>query len=1403
MSVSRPIKKIKLVKSLCKHIGDLKQAAAFTEKFKEMSASYSEPLAHLLKIVEEISTEVGQATGDSSAKKVAITPSEKLILQIKSLIDSIQTISKNLNSPDKGKEEKIVVSIISCLNQIPAVLDAFNNLDLATKIKKSLPQSIQHMKKGLEQVVSGMFSNLVLKEEKFKTSVYALLRESNEQTSIEEFKQLDGMQQNIQLLVLQDLNSAVREFMLFVDKIGIQSKILEGYFTTKPLLVLQGYQLEIITDEFKDNEAKDGVVYVKRDGESNLVYIIRKTSEDVQTETIENVIAEVKKEEKKEEKRNIDSKYDSALIKVKPVTPLTLEQVTPHFSDILQHAQSKNYIKLNTIQSLCKRISEAYESRMKIAKSEYKTTDINECYPYNESITKQRNDLISITTQYYKDAKEKVKQEAICEVKKLIELLKESKKLSDASNAIIDHWKNNKWNTQKACDAFKDIISVLKRNNEEKKALKEIADILKIVHDANLAEQGIETQSIKDIDQVNERTEKIVSPPSSLPSFTIKVENVTEVDVKKEISKSKSKAESKSDKKVENKWSTFSLLEKSANLLKDKFRNTQGILALYALDNNEKKDAEKIKDEKEIKDENKKNEQVDESIFIKIIKNTTKARAELKSVMDEKVYQFFFEKREVEGKVIEDRPNHWIRHLADAIDGLHGGVALFQEAFNVKEEKKAERKEEKRVRLEAKNVNNEVNKTPGSEIESSMDLVSKGIDSVQEMGTSVTFILRNSELREITSLSGLTKMVSGITEPLDLFYQKQVESIAELSEKPFAGMVAELAQKKGQGKNESEKVALFIEKVKKIVGKFPQSKDSITAVSLSEFAKFAITNLDDIMILIANAELSLASIQSIATHKMIELVHEFNDKMRDVFVALDALETKMYLKPGYLTKQFKVKMKVKDKEEELSLSDVVGSMHVAFAKKFEFKPEDDFPYYDMRRQKLMALKHPDIEHDFHNDYIDRRASLMQNETMKNKNKQSEQLSDSVMNLRGGILVNQRHEELLAESLSAVKLTKRELLLELAKNKGSGRERLNKVFASLTPDKKKNMYLLYQGRTAKTMEYLQELIVTKQDVLNRLDLEIEECKQAREKNYYVSVGKKRTMIEEKYHALTLLRELYNHQGYSFGAPTLIDQGALAILQTKHKKSYDFLYANHLPLLQELGAMDNTIDPSERGRIEVDLFLNHYVEKKESKPTVAASSLDSKHDKLKEDKLVNPAIGLINSRIKDLNNAWFATTCRARKIELLTYIRAKVVDESHSVNDAIASLRMHPNLEYSSNVYLLFEGRTGRMMKQIQYQCMLKEDIAQRIQVEILRLQSQRTDKLYFFAQRRKLTLETRIEALVELRKNVLEYGSYTKAMDKVSPAMQAVLRDNEDKLLQDLQLWSSEGQAKKQNSSPTK
>ena len=263
----------------------------------------------------------------------------------------------------------------------------------------------------------------------------------------------------------------------------------------------------------------------------------------------------------------------------------------------------------------------------------------------------------------------------------------------------------------------------------------------------------------------------------------------------------------------------------------------------------------------------------------------------------------------------------------------------------------------------------------------------------------------------------------------------------------------------------------------------------------------------------------------------------------------------------------------------------------------------------------------------------------------------------------------------------------------------------------------------------------------------LENRIEQLKCARAERFVMS---SRLNHENKIFGLTLLCDLYRKSGYRI-------EDALKEIQIKYSGVYKQLESDESQLIQQTKTMDCSIEKAQRGRKLID-FMS-----KQIKPNVT----------------FDIAFQKMNIRMSDLENELQSACCFSRvkkeKIHLLNSLKDNL--RTKSFHESVNLVRK----ENIKNYHLFYEGRTGKLLREIENSSYSQDEMSHRIDLEIARLRKEKRS-VTFFAERRGKAVQERMDALEALKTNNFDIEALGDENQK------ALLRRYEQRLLEDLSTW---------------
>jgi hypothetical protein len=422
---------------------------------------------------------------------------------------------------------------------------------------------------------------------------------------------------------------------------------------------------------------------------------------------------------------------------------------------------------------------------------------------------------------------------------------------------------------------------------------------------------------------------------------------------------------------------------------------------------------------------------------------------------------------------------------------------------------------------------------------------------------------------------------------------------------------------------------------------------------------------------------------------------------------------------------------------------------------YTFKKKFPFTEKIIEQQTTLLAKAPN--QSLKKEYL--RQSLFaskkeQNEQIKMQSNTRKQRVNQVEKDRINTLIDDTIAT-LSKELNATKTIQINLLKKLKlKTKSFGFvQQLNKIAGNATD--RANMYLLYRGHTKKLMTALTESSLKRKDLLNEVDLNINKLTKKRAQSYLDFLGYRRKKLENTIEAFQQLKQFLSHAG------TKVTDFSL-----EQPNSYKLLVAHDRKLLEKL------LKQSEQ---------SYFLKDEKLIAGDVLPTLDSKFDVNKP----QTQSALVADRINELQSSWSITSIPSRKIKLLQALTEHL--QSHSLTRSLEKIKK--DKKFKNDFYLLHEGRTGKLMQKLTQLDLNKKDIINEIDLEINRLQNQRSASFYFTDKSSKLHIENRIRAC-QVLKGYFEKSNLTvaEALTTLPANYRHLLKRYESGLLTKLDNW---------------
>lgn len=278
----------------------------------------------------------------------------------------------------------------------------------------------------------------------------------------------------------------------------------------------------------------------------------------------------------------------------------------------------------------------------------------------------------------------------------------------------------------------------------------------------------------------------------------------------------------------------------------------------------------------------------------------------------------------------------------------------------------------------------------------------------------------------------------------------------------------------------------------------------------------------------------------------------------------------------------------------------------------------------------------------------------------------------------------------------------------------------------------------------------KLAEAKRFAVNYLNAEIEKLRREKFAAPLLFRKNKLGVKLKKLDVLTYLRDQYMRPGFTF-------EDAQTKLKAKSGDLYNFGLSHYRSMYEKVKAIDKAPGFLRGHRVVGDEPVN-------MQPAAPA---------------LNDLIDMVESRKKELtaelSNRVVFTSTKKKKIILLDELNTSMKTMSYAA--AMESVRA----KHADTYYLLFEGRTGKLIKNIEIGSYAKADIQKMITVEIDRLKLAKDKPYTFFAAARRKTLQSRIDALQKL----MDEGFDVSKLDKKEIGL---LKKHEKNLLADCAMF---------------
>jgi chromosome segregation ATPase len=572
-------------------------------------------------------------------------------------------------------------------------------------------------------------------------------------------------------------------------------------------------------------------------------------------------------------------------------------------------------------------------------------------------------------------------------------------------------------------------------------------------------------------------------------------------------------------------------------------------------------------------------------------------------------------------------------------------------------------------------------------------------------------------------------------------------------------------------------------------------------VSNKDIISFLVGNFNALRALLKNTPQIIASLRNVSENNGLEWVQKLNLVIRDMFLFADKIEIQYFMKEEYFSQ-----MSLGD----WSLSRLMNKFNAAVsALGYKFKPDECFPYSETILSERNGLQNERVRKisSLEAEINRRTASALQlkeqrailekrKEKFEDRKKEIaaeikkytgafEQIQNQYFSNRDGkfdydVNVQELYKP-LADEITKLDEEEAELhreyednvaaldALELQEKRSVQlttelmRERAESIFSRDFIENRKRdtrMIVDVSNDTANSSQATHP----KQQVINCIEIKLEKLKQQRKSKFYFFSQQRRTTLENNIMGLSKFKSYYKRQGYDVN-------GALREVHGQHAGLHSSLEATEMNFFRQLRTLDKAqVVELARGKKIID-----FIDKAPD-----ASHLSTPCRIILDEK--------IQSRIDELTceskKIWNIANTKNTKIELLKILRDTLMSGAIGNRLPLDAMPLDAILEpikttHPHTFYLLFEGRTGKLLNDLELSASSAEDMSDRVQAEIARLEMG-NKKFILFRERR---LPERIAALRALKDINLDIS----LLDKVHLN---ILLSYEKNLFNDLHRWNT-------------
>jgi hypothetical protein len=548
-------------------------------------------------------------------------------------------------------------------------------------------------------------------------------------------------------------------------------------------------------------------------------------------------------------------------------------------------------------------------------------------------------------------------------------------------------------------------------------------------------------------------------------------------------------------------------------------------------------------------------------------------------------------------------------------------------------------------------------------------------------------------------------------------------------------------------------------------------------VSKTQLYVFIWRHFKDLFLVLGDVPSNLSDVIVVSKKEFSLLIRELNLGLRDFILLLNRIEIEFNLKQGYFTNNqlpdlFSIQLQETLKLTELpdavkttSLHDVITGIYKKLEDlNYTFPVNEQYPFYNtLQNQQLEILLKAD------RSTLKNRYSIYfvrQTITKQMHQRDVEAIVSGTNNKyyanEFNALIDANLNQLRSET-SANKIILKSLLKKLTQ-RDTAIETLDDKVNTLSQNAydRKNIYLLYQRHTRKLMMDLHQHTAVRADILDEIDDELTKLSEKRARYYFFFAKSRRVNLEATIFAYHELRQFMQRPGHR-----------VTDFASESSQQYTLLVQHDKPMLVKLLRIS-----------EQSIYLKN-------EKLLAGDVLPHPEPVLTQAKrmILNlKQTSVISTRIAELRSQCMFST-RRKKVKLLETLQKHL--ETASLEKSL--IAMQTDKDSQADFYLLHEGKTGQMLKELSQLTLTKKDMLSAISLEIFRLKQSRQEVFYFSQKSRKLLLEERIQACLAYRQAVEDSpagASFGDALATLSDKDKKVLVKFESKLIDKLKAWET-------------